>query len=124
MLRFPWRPAGVLCIVSVLAAGCGGNAPLNPNPCIAVMPTDTNPVCRLTVQPAYATMRVGDTLTFHATAVYTPDSVFTWASSDTTLLRVDRFGHAQAVAVTNPAVGLCANNVNEASGCATVIITQ
>ena len=82
------------------------------------------PVRRVDIIPATATMMPGDTLRFRVVAspAVLPD-VWSWTSSDTTVIRVDGAGVARSLVHTT-GVAVCAAAVVDPGikGCATIVI--
>ena len=104
----------------VLASACGGDRVTHVAPVTVVCNNDCTE--SVTVRPASATLRVGDTLTFHASTTGTaPDPSLRWTSSDTIAVRVDTTGLVRAAGVS-PGTGVCVT-MGGARACATVIVT-
>jgi uncharacterized protein YjdB len=104
----------------VLVSACGGDRVTRVSPVTLVCDNDCTH--SVTVRPASVTLRVGDTLTFHAsTTGAAPNPSLQWTSLDTTALRVDSTGFVRAAGVS-PGAGLCVTT-GGARACATVIVT-
>lgn len=110
----------VTLVTGVLASACTGDRVAGPRAVTVVC----NEGCTesVTVRPASATLRVGDTLTFHASTTGTaPDPPLKWTSSDTIDVKVDSAGRVRAAGVS-PGAGVCVT-MGGAAACATVIVT-
>lgn len=113
-----WLPISGFLLVAALSA-CSGRVvgeqvPLGP--CGAT----TDP-CTVGVQPSTVTLRIGDTLAFRA--ILSPaviDKRITWNSSDSSKIRVDSVGKAQATAATLH-VAVCAGG-HGITGCSSVAV--
>ena len=110
----------VICTPLILIVGCGKDSPTKP-------PVVTPTVASVTVSPASATLQVGGTQRFTASARASDGSTvsgvsFSWSSNNTSVVTINASGVATAVSAGTSTIRATGNGVS--SSPVTVTVTQ
>ena len=114
--------------LGLLAAGCGGDSPTQPTPITPSPPPPPAPtVSVVEVSPSMATVEVGRTQRFVATAKASDGTVisevdFAWSSSNTAVVTINNNGVATAVAAGTATIRATGNGVSSAAVTITVTV--